>query len=121
LDAAGTHFIATELIEGVSLRQRLATGRPALVEALDVAIQCASAPEAGHRANIVHRDITPENTMRRPDGLAIADQKTARVALYASDVGDDMAISSDERYALLTQQEHQVVDLMLLDDVVWRR
>jgi eukaryotic-like serine/threonine-protein kinase len=65
----GTHFIATELIEGASLRARLAAGRLEVLEALDVAIQCAAALEAGHRAGIVHRDVKPENVMIRPDGL----------------------------------------------------
>ena len=68
-DIDSTHFIATELIAGVSLRQRLAIGRPEVIEALDVAIQCAAALDAGHQADIVHRDIKPENIMLRPDGL----------------------------------------------------
>ncbi len=69
--AAGElHFIATELIEGVTLRQRLdAGGRLPWREALDVASQIATALDAAHRAGIVHRDIKPENVMVRPDGL----------------------------------------------------
>jgi hypothetical protein len=39
------------------------------------------------------------------------------VAVYHEDVGDGIAISPDERHALITQQEHQVLDVMLLDDV----
>jgi eukaryotic-like serine/threonine-protein kinase len=64
-----THFIATEFIEGETLRQRLAGGSLELHAALDVAIQVAAALEAAHRAGIVHRDIKPENVMARPDGL----------------------------------------------------
>src|SRR5438067_8999240 len=63
-----THYIASELIEGETLRQRLARGRMALDEASDVAIQVASALAAAHQAGIVHRDIKPENIMLRPDG-----------------------------------------------------
>src|SRR6478736_5013564 len=62
------HYIASELIEGETLRQRLARGRMELSEAVDVAIQVASALAAAHEAGIVHRDVNPGNIMRRPDG-----------------------------------------------------
>src|SRR6266436_3701851 len=62
-----THYIASELIEGETLRQRLARGRMELSEAVDVAIQVASALAAAHEAGIVHRDINPGNIMLRPD------------------------------------------------------
>lgn len=65
----GTHFMVTEFIEGHTLRRRLMDGPMALMEALDIAIQVASALEAAHAAGIVHRDIKPENIMLRPDGL----------------------------------------------------
>ena len=45
------------------------------------------------------------------------DQKIVPVAVYNDEVGDGIAISPDERHALITQQEHQVLDVMLLDDV----
>jgi TolB-like protein/Tfp pilus assembly protein PilF len=61
------HYIASELIEGETLRERLAHGRMQLSEAVDVAIQVASALAAAHQAGIVHRDIKPENIMLRPD------------------------------------------------------
>jgi serine/threonine protein kinase/tetratricopeptide (TPR) repeat protein len=64
------HYIASELIEGETLRDRLARGRMPLTEALDVAIQVASALAAAHHAGIIHRDIKPENIMLRPDGYA---------------------------------------------------
>jgi serine/threonine protein kinase/Tfp pilus assembly protein PilF len=63
-----THYIASELIEGETLRQRLLRGRMELSEAVDVAIQVASALAAAHEAGVVHRDIKPENIMLRPDG-----------------------------------------------------
>src|SRR5436190_8181754 len=64
------HYIASELIEGETLRQRLTRGRIQVSEAVDVAIQVASALAAAHQAGIVHRDIKPENIMLRPDGYA---------------------------------------------------
>ena len=62
-------FIVTEFIEGKTLRRQMAAEKMTLLEALDVAIQVASALEAAHKAGIVHRDIKPENIMLRPDGL----------------------------------------------------
>src|SRR5262245_18770659 len=63
-----THFIATEYIEGQTLRQAIAQRSLKLTEVLEVAIQAASALAAAHAAGIVHRDIKPENIMLRPDG-----------------------------------------------------
>ena len=63
-----THYIATEFIEGTTLRERIARGAIPPNEALDVAIQIASALSVAHAAGIVHRDIKPENIMLRPDG-----------------------------------------------------
>jgi serine/threonine protein kinase len=64
-----THFIATEYIEGDTLRKRLRGSPVNLKSALEIAIQVASALDAAHRTGIVHRDIKPENVMIRPDGL----------------------------------------------------
>jgi serine/threonine protein kinase len=63
------HFIATEYIEGQTLRQRLSNGRLPLKEVIDLTSQIAIALSAAHRAGIIHRDIKPENVMVRPDGL----------------------------------------------------
>jgi eukaryotic-like serine/threonine-protein kinase len=65
----GRHFIATELVEGQTLRQRISHGRMEIAEVLDVAFQVAGALRAAHAAGIVHRDIKPENLMVRPDGI----------------------------------------------------
>jgi serine/threonine protein kinase/tetratricopeptide (TPR) repeat protein len=62
------HFIATEFIEGETLRQRMKHGHLKLDDVLEVSIQAASALAAAHGAGIVHRDIKPENIMVRRDG-----------------------------------------------------
>jgi serine/threonine-protein kinase len=66
----GTRYIATEFIEGETLRQRLQRGSLSVREALDVAVQVANALTAAHQVGIIHRDIKPENVMLRPDGYA---------------------------------------------------
>jgi serine/threonine protein kinase/TolB-like protein len=63
-----THYIATEFIEGTTLRERIIKGPIPPNEALDIAIQVASALCVAHGAGIVHRDVKPENIMLRPDG-----------------------------------------------------
>src|SRR2546421_11275162 len=76
-----TQYIASELIEGETLRQRLMRGPIQLSEAVDVAIQVASALAAAHQAGIVHRDIKPENIMLRPDGyVKVLDFSIAKLA-----------------------------------------
>ncbi|MGI9167222.1 MAG: protein kinase domain-containing protein [Pyrinomonadaceae bacterium] len=67
-EAEGAHFIATEFIDGPTLRERLDRGPLPLDELLGIAGQTAEALTAAHAAGIVHRDIKPENIMLRPDG-----------------------------------------------------
>ena len=62
-----TRFIATEHVEGVTLRQKLRDGKMRLADALDVAQQTALALTAAHAAGVVHRDIKPANIMIRHD------------------------------------------------------
>ena len=64
----GRHFIATEYIDGITLRQKLAEGRLESREILDIAVQVAAALEEAHGAGIVHRDIKPDNIMVRRNG-----------------------------------------------------
>jgi serine/threonine protein kinase/Flp pilus assembly protein TadD len=65
----GSHFIASEYVQGDTLHDRLRKTSLDLKTTLDVAIQVASALNAAHKAGIIHRDIKPENVMIRPDGL----------------------------------------------------
>ena len=58
-------------------------------EAVDVAIQVASALAAAHEAGIVHRDIKPENIMLRPDGyVKVLDFGIAKLAEQEVPVDD---------------------------------
>jgi len=64
----GRHFIATEFIDGVTLRAKMAERHLEIRELLDIAIQVASALEEAHSAGIVHRDVKPDNIMVRRNG-----------------------------------------------------
>ena len=67
----GIYFIATEYVNGLTLRQQLMiSGRLELKAAVHVATQIASALKAAHDAGIVHRDVKPENIIFEPDGTA---------------------------------------------------
>src|ERR1041385_691062 len=67
-DEGGRHFIATEFIDGVTLRKQLSKTPMDFLQVLDIAIQIADALEEAHAAGIIHRDIKPENVMIRRNG-----------------------------------------------------
>ena len=83
--AGRSHVIATEYVEGETLRHRLMRGPLNLSEALNIAIQVADALSAAHKAGIIHRDIKPENIMLRPDGyVKVLDFGLAKLSEQAS-------------------------------------
>jgi eukaryotic-like serine/threonine-protein kinase len=97
-EIGGIWFIAAELIEGVTLRQRLTAGRMELQEVLGITVQCGSGLEAAHQAGIVHRDIKPENIMVRRDGLVkVVDFGLARVA----ETGQESAVEASRAGAVI--------------------
>jgi eukaryotic-like serine/threonine-protein kinase len=63
-------FIASEFVEGRTLRDHISANDLTLNQVLEVAMQVASALGTAHSAGIIHRDIKPENIMLRPDGYA---------------------------------------------------
>ncbi|HEY3204268.1 MAG TPA: protein kinase [Thermoanaerobaculia bacterium] len=70
----GTHegapYIVTELLEGETLRSRLAGGALPVRKATDYALQVAHGLAAAHEKGIVHRDLKPENLFLTKDGRA---------------------------------------------------
>lgn len=66
---SGSHFIATEFIDGETLRRYMSRSELSIAKAIDIALQVASALSTAHAAGIIHRDIKPENIMLRRDGI----------------------------------------------------
>jgi tetratricopeptide (TPR) repeat protein len=63
-----THFVAFELIDGQTLRERMRQGPIDWTEAVRIGMQCASALECAHGQGITHRDIKPGNVMLTKSG-----------------------------------------------------
>ncbi|HEU5239392.1 MAG TPA: protein kinase [Pyrinomonadaceae bacterium] len=90
-ETKGTHYIATEYIEGETLQTRLKRESLSLKSTLEIALQVASALDAAHRAGVVHRDIKPDNVMVRQDGIVkVLDFGIAKLtATESSDVDSE--------------------------------
>ena len=87
-----THFIATEYVEGMTLRQKLREAKMRLGDALDVSHQTAVALTAAHAAGVVHRDIKPENIMLRHDHVVkVLDFGLAKLAETSSSTAQTRA------------------------------
>src|SRR5687768_96987 len=86
----GVQYIVSEFVEGETLSARISRGSVPLREAVDIAIQVASALAASHAAGIVHRDIKPDNVMLKNDGsVKVLDFGLAKETLKSSSDGID--------------------------------
>ena len=100
----GLTFLATEYIDGTTLRDYLRRKRLKLGEILDITIQVLAALDAAHEANIIHRDIKPENVMirRRDRVVKVLDFGLAKVTekrSLASDLKSDLEAATEFKTA----------------------
>ena len=102
-------YIATEYIDGETLRHRMA-GIGNLAEVIDTARQVASALVAAHEAGITHRDIKPENIMLRRDGFVkvldfgLAKLSTSPAPISQSEVPTRAIVKTDPGIVMGTVQ-----------------
>jgi len=90
-------FIASEYVDGETLRQWLAPGR-SRPEVIDVFIQAGRGLAAAHRANLIHRDFKPANVLVGNDGgVRVADFGLARSAPVSASGSSDSLSTSERR------------------------
>ena len=80
-------FIATEFIDGITLKEFLLQAKIPLTDLIDIAVQVVSALSTAHKAGIIHRDIKPDNVMSRRDGIVkVLDFGLAKISQTSKEI-----------------------------------
>ena len=96
-EAEGLHFIAIELLDGETLKQRIARGPLEISQILEIGTEICDALEAAHVAGIIHRDIKPSNiVLTRRGGAKLLDFGVAKRA------GPDLICKTENLLSLLS-------------------
>ena len=92
----GISYAVTELLDGATLRERLASGPVPMQKAIDITVQIARGLSAAHDKGIVHRDLKPENLFLTRDGhLKILDFGLAKQTTPSSAVDGQTALNTE--------------------------
>jgi hypothetical protein len=99
----GITFVVTELLQGETLRHRLAAGAPLPVRrALEYAAQVAQGLATAHERGIVHRDLKPENLFLTEDGrVKILDFGIAHWDQRGPDAASEMTVAATQPGAFI--------------------
>ena len=99
-ESNGTHFIASEFIDGKTLTELARSQVLDYRFIVDVAIQVVAALDDAHAAGIVHRDIKPDNVMVRSNGLAkLLDFGIAKLSAPTDSSDDTMTVRRSQTHA----------------------